>query len=141
MLLKKWIIVLLAIFILFSGCVSKPSEVAPDPSATPTLAAPFMVNATSYPVNVKGETNFTIKWEVSGAAGNITHTAVHWGFRSGGQDVKDYGRFSKVYTGKIPQQFSAELIAPESGPIYFRAHAMVDGKDVYTPEYTITINP
>ena len=141
MLFRKWIIVLIALFVLFSGCVRAPPEITPAPSATPSAPSPFTVNVTSYPGNVKGEANFTIQWEVSGGAGNITHTAVHFGFKSGGPDVKDYGRFSKVYTGKIPQQFIAELIAPESGPIYFRAHAMVDGKDVYTPEYTITINP
>lgn len=73
--------------------------------------------------------------------GDISHSAVHWGFRSGGADIKDYGRFSKVLTGKTPQEFSVELKAPASGPIYFRAHALVDGVDVYTPEYQIAINP
>lgn len=141
MLFRKWKIVLFALFLLFSGCVSTPPKVTPSPSATPPSPASFTVNVTSYPGNVKGDANFTIQWEVSGGAGNITHTAVHWGFKSGGPDVKDYGRFSTVYTGKIPQQFSTKLIAPESGPIYFRAHAMVDGEDIYTAEYSIAITP
>ena len=141
MLFRKWIIVLIALFVLFSGCVRAPPEITPAPSATPSAPSPFTVNVTSYHGNVKGEANFTIQWEVSGGAGNITHTAVHFGFKSGGPDVKDYGRFSKVYTGRVPQKFSVELIAPESGIIYFRAHAFIDGDDIYSNEYQIRINP
>jgi len=99
------------------------------------------INVTSYPANVTGDTNFTIQWEVSGGTngGNISHASVHWGFKSGGADIKDYGRFSKVYTGKVPQKFRVELIAPESGIIYFRVHALIDGADIYSNEYEIKI--
>ncbi len=115
--------------------VVTPSPTAPQPVA-PTIRVIF------YNTSVTGDENFTVRWQVSGGMlGDITHSAVHWGFRSGGADIKDYGRFSKVLTGKTPQEFSVELKAPASGPIYFRAHALVDGVDVYTPEYQIAINP
>jgi hypothetical protein len=71
--------------------------------------------------------------------GNISHASVHWGSRSGGPDIKDYGSFSKVYTGTVPQQFSSELIAPASGIIYFRVHAIIEGANVYSNEYEIKI--
>lgn len=110
--------------------------------ANVTQVAPS-IKVTNYPGAVTGDENFTISWEVSGGMlGEITHTAVHWGYRSGRADIKDYGYFSRVYTGKTPQQFSVVLKAPSGGgPLYFRAHALVDGIDVYTPEYMITINP
>lgn len=84
-----------------------------------------------------------IQWEVSSGTnqGNISHASVHWGFKSGGKDIRDYGMFSKVLTGKTPQQFNVELKAPASGTVYFRVHAIVDGADIYSNEYQIAINP
>lgn len=130
-----YILFFLVSLLLVSGCISKPNI---TPTAT---ATPFIINVTSYPSNVKGGTNFAIQWEVSGRTGNIIHTAVHWGFKKGGPHTTDYGGFSKVYTGKIPQKFSVNLTAPDSGIIYFRAHAIIDGTDVYTSEYSIIITP
>ncbi|MCZ7359054.1 MAG: hypothetical protein O8C55_03170 [Candidatus Methanoperedens sp.] len=136
--------------------VSTPAS-TPIPASSPAISAPYSqahnpeqpplqipaINVTSYPANVTGETNFTIQFEVSGGTnqGNITHASVHWGGRSGGADIRDYGRFSEVYTGRVPQQFSTELIAPASGIIFFRAHALVDGADIYSNEYQIRIIP
>ena len=122
---------------------------AATPTATPTslataspTPAKLEIRVISYPATVNGESNFTIRWEVSGGTpGNISHTAVHWDFDSGGENIADYLRTSTIQTGKTPQQFSVELKAPASGTIYFRAHAIVDGSHVYAPEYSITIIP
>lgn len=167
MFLGKKIIVVFATIVLLliiSGCVNTTPEKTtlmptstPVPTSSPVSVPPYSqrhnpedpylqiptVNVTSYPLNVIEGTNFTIKFEVSGGTnqGNISHAAVHWGTKSGGTDIKDYGRFSKVYTGKVPQNFSVELIAPEIGIIYFRAHAIIDGDDIYSDEYMIRINP
>jgi len=122
------------ILLIISGCVSTNPE--KSSSKIPTI------NVTSYQANVIEGTNFTIQFEVSGGTnqGNISHAAVHWGPNRGGADIKDYGRFSKVYTGRVPQNFSVELMAPESGIIYFRAHAIIDGADIYSNEYEIRVN-
>jgi hypothetical protein len=92
---------------------------------------------------VQGETNFTIQWQVSGGTpGTISNTSIIWGFNSGGMNITDYPRSSAAQTGSAPQTFSAELIAPSGGgPVYFRAHAVVDGVDIYSPEQQITIVP
>ncbi|MCX9011918.1 MAG: hypothetical protein OIN66_12440 [Candidatus Methanoperedens sp.] len=163
--IKKVLIIATVLLLAASGCVTPtPTPVttpthAPTetpsltPTATPTATSTPLITTspasvkpiikvTSYPTTVNGESNFTIKWEVSGGSpGNISHTAVHWGFNSGGENISDYPRTSIIQTGKTPQQFSVELKAPASGTIYFRAHAIVDGTNVYAPEYTITINP
>ncbi len=152
----------IVLLLIISGCVSTTPQntmptSTPIPTSSPDIVPPYSerhnpeqpslqiptVNVTSYPANVTEGTNFTIKFEVSGGTGqgNISHAAVHWGLSSGGADIKDYGRFSRVYTGRVPQNFSVELIAPESGMIYFRAHALIDGTDVYSNEYQIRIIP
>ncbi|VVB85483.1 Uncharacterised protein [uncultured archaeon] len=132
------------------------STETPMPTATPipaitstpttnvTVAATTAtINATSYPASVQGEANFTIKWEVlGGTPGIISNTSIIWGFNSGGMNMTDYPRSSAVQTGNTPKTFSADLKAPAGGgPVYFRAHAVVDGTDVYSPEYQITIVP
>ena len=115
-----------------------PPYSQPHNPEQPALLIPT-INVTSYPANVTGDTNFTIQFEVSGGAnqGNISLASVQW--RS--DDIKDYGNYSKVYTGRVPQQFKLDLVAPASGIIYFRAHAIVDGDDIYSNEYQIRIIP
>lgn len=138
------------ILLMLSGCIGIPPEGTPAPTPTPAIAAPSptaastitpAIRVTSYPARVDGEENFTIKWEVTGGIlGEISHSAVHWGFKTGRADITDYGRFSRVETGKTPQEFTTVLKAPSSGPIYLRAHAIVDGADLYSDEYVIAIN-
>ena len=163
---KKNIVTLatLVLLLIISGCLSTtPEKTIPMPTSTPipgslpgdvppytqahnpeqpSLQVPI-VNVTSYPVIVVAGTNFTIQFEVSGGTnqGNISHAAVHYGTNRGGADIKDYGWFSRVYTGRVPQKFSVDLIAPESGIIYFRVHAIIDGDNIYSNEYVIRINP
>lgn len=150
----------LVLLLIISGCVVTPTSTptsTPIPASPPSNVPPYsqphnpepsslqipVINVTSYPANVTGGTNFMIQVDVSGGAnqGNISHVSIHWGFKSGGPDIKDYGSFSKVYTGKVPQKFNIELKAPASGIIYFRAHAIIDGFDAYSNEYEIKIIP
>ena len=108
--------------------------------ATPENVTPPMIKVTSYPSSVTGDTVYSIKWNVSGGTpGDIGHTAVHWGFKSGGADIADYSEVSAVQTGKTPMGFTTSLTAPASRTVYFRAHAIVDGEHVYSDEYTIRV--
>lgn len=128
--------------LLISGCLTEPRKAPATPEPDVSEYAAPLIKVISYPANVTGEGNFTIAWEVSGGLlGEITHSSVHWGFKTGRADVRDYGRFSTVQSGKAPQEFSTEIKAPANGTIYFRAHAIVDGEDLYSDEYRITIVP
>jgi hypothetical protein len=116
----------------------------PVSTANATVSATTAtINVTSYPASVQGDTNFTIQWQVTGGSpGTISNTSIIWGFNSGGTNISYYPRSSAAQTGSTPQTFSANLTAPSGGgPVYFRAHAVVDGVDIYSPEYQITIAP
>ncbi len=120
------------------------SAITSAPTANATVSATTAtINVTSYPASVQGGANFTIQWQVSGGTpGTISNTAILWGFNSGGMNITDYLRSSAAQTGSTPQTFSAELTAPSGGgPIYLRAHAVVDGVDIYSPEKQIAIIP
>ncbi len=124
--------------------VTPISAITSTPTTNATVAATTAkINVTSYPASVQGEANFTIQWQVSGGTpGAISNTSILWGFNSGGMNITDYPRSSAAQTGSTPQTFSANLTAPSGGgPIYLRAHAVVDGVDIYSPEYQITISP
>jgi hypothetical protein len=141
-------IIFVSIFILviISGCVNAPSsKVTPAvtaPSVVATVAAPAII-VTSYPASVDTETDLGIDWEVSGGMpGNISRTAIIWGFNMSSANVSDYPEMSTVKTGKTPQQFNTILDVPlNNGTIYFRAYAVVDGIDIYSDEYQTIIVP
>jgi hypothetical protein len=100
------------------------------------------IKVTSFPSSAHGETKITIQWEVSGGTpGNISNTAILWGYNSGSANISDYSKTTEIQTGKILHQFSAGINIPPSGTIYFRAHAIVDGTNVFSQEYQLSIIP
>ncbi len=112
----------------------------PPQNASSSLAPTIKV--TSFPQSSHGDTVITIKWAVTGGtAGEITNTAIIWGYKSGGENISDYPQTTSVQTGKTPKDFSTVLNIPSSGALYFRAHAVVDGSDVYSTENQISIIP
>lgn len=99
-----------------------------------------IINLTYVPASVNGNTNFTVRWLVSGGTeGEIDQTAVLWGYKRGGENMSDYYEVSKIQTGKTPQEFIADFYAPAGGTLYTRVLAIVDGVHVYSPEYQILI--
>jgi hypothetical protein len=127
-----------------------PTQIMPAPTATPVptakseiTAAKPSIKVTFYSTSVTGESNFTVNWEVSGGTpGTISKTMILWGYKSGSGNITEYPRNSMVQTGQTPGKFSAEQKAPAGGgPIYFRVYAIVDGFDIYSSEYQITIIP
>lgn len=159
---SSFFMAVIVLIVVFSGCVDKTPSQTSTPTATsvstpiPTQVTPVPTTITPspiatsyaqpaikvifYPSSPDGDTNITIRWEVSGGTpGDISHTAIHWGYRSGNASISEYPKVSIIQTGKTPQGFSAAIKTPSGGSLFFRAHAMVDGTNVYSPEYQITI--
>ena len=156
------IVVSIIIFVMLTGCIGAepkgtpeqissnspvPSHIPPTEtniniSNTPveTAYTPPVIRVTSIPNRVVENTDFTIKWEVSGGmAGNIDKTEIVWDFNKG--NATDYSHNTTSMTGKTPMEFAGKLKIPKSSTIYFRAHAIVDGKEIFTDESQITIYP
>ncbi|MCZ7401577.1 MAG: hypothetical protein O8C61_05090 [Candidatus Methanoperedens sp.] len=113
---------------------------APVQSQVATSSAPG-IKVTSFPSSAHGDTIIAVRWEVSGGTpGNISNTAILWDSKSGSATVSDYSKATVIQTGKTLQQFSAEINIPPSGAVYFRAHAIVDGTDVFSQEYQISVS-
>jgi len=97
----------------------------------------------SYPSNVTAGRHIVVRWKVTGGTpGRINNTAVCWGNRAGTADLPLYGfpNVSPMFTGDSPQSFQVEITAPLTpGMFFFRAHAIVDGKDVWSDEKVIII--
>jgi len=121
-----------------------------EPTSIPTQGVPVTTTSTGtsspaikvifYPSAPNGDTNITIRWEVSGGTpGDITSTAIYWGTRSGNASISAYPKVSMIQSGKTTQAFNATIKTPTSGSLYFRAHAIVDGKEIFSPENQIII--
>lgn len=98
------------------------------------------VEVLDYPASVESGEYFTISWEVTGGtSGEIRETAIVSGSESGNESLADYPTKSSPQGGSTPKEFEFRLRAPISGDFYFRAYAVVDGAEVFSPEYEISI--
>ncbi len=133
----SWKIVLVLAFValLLTGCVQPVADTnsikTPTPVKITLIAKPFQVTA--------GDP-YTISWRLEGGGqGKITHTAVHWDLNSRPEEYRAYAYTSEIFQGNTPDTFIASLTAPESGTIFARAHAIVDGENVYSEEFQIKV--
>lgn len=115
------------------------------PTVTPTLPTPAgnLTNSSSglfvrsIPTNLTAGQNATICWTVNGT-GRIPHTALHFDNEShpNSTSFQDYDK-GAIYPGNatsadpagyaVPGEFCANLMVPETGSLYFRAHVLVPG--------------
>ena len=127
-------------FVINPDSIQTASMTATAISPTATSSLPPGIKVIFYPSGPDGDTNITIRWEVSGGTpGNISDTAIIWGYTSGNASTTAYPKVSIKQTGKTLQAFNATIMTPSGGTLFFRAHATVDRTDVYSPEYQITI--
>ncbi len=126
-----------------AGCAQQAEEnVQPAPSAE--KAAPKAI-FDSAPNSATAGQEVTISWSVSGDAAITPHTAIHYGPSSvknptGPQDYAKATPFQCQITNcPIPSPFSAKLKIDEPGTYYYRAHAVINGENVWSEEKAITI--
>ena len=98
----------------------------------------------AFPVKAETGQTITVSYRVvGGLTGNIEHTAVHWDTVGGkGENTSEYANRSEILQGKTPQDFDAKISLPQvtqDSSIFFRAHAIVDGQYVYSPEQEIRV--
>jgi hypothetical protein len=123
-----------------SGVEATVSGVPVTTTSTGNTSLSPAIKVIFYPSGPNGDTNITIRWEVSGGSpGDVTSTAIYWGTSSGNPSISAYPKVSIIQSGKTTQGFNATIKTPSSGSLYFRAHAIVDGKEIFSPEYQIMI--
>jgi|GEM_PF-1353093 len=144
--------------LILSGCVSQPRSTTPEPTLVPTvvptvavtpapgtpisIGSPAEIKITSIPKRAVEKADFAVKWEVSGGTtGNIDKTEILWDFKKGNASTTDYSHNTTSMTGKTPFEFTEKLNLPRSSTIYIRAYAIVDGTELFSDEYQITIFP
>jgi hypothetical protein len=98
------------------------------------------IEVTSAPAEVSDDSPFVVNWQVSGP-GDITHTAVHFDYQPRAADYELYEEASAVHKGSAPQQFSDNIRALKVGFVYYRAHAIIDGNNIYSPEFKVEVVP
>lgn len=105
----------------------------------------------SPPVSARIGVPTSFAWEVRASVGaTATHTAVHWGTNSTSGELgtevapgaagypnllPDYQQGSFA----LPRTFSGAITFPSAGTVYYRAHAIIDGKNYWSPEYAIVV--
>jgi len=113
----------------------------------------FYVEVLNFPNSANSGEALGIEWKVnSDVETTINHTAVHYSYTSNperlGLDVSPKDTIYSEMAGsfgegnfEIPTNFAAELTPSLSGTIYFRAHAIIDGKNYWTEEKMIEVLP
>ncbi len=103
------------------------------------------------PSDVKAGDEFTITWKVNAVpATSLAHTAIHYSTESNPGEysldatpaLSGYPSLTPEYASgnfSIPDTFSANVTAPNTSKIYFRVHAVIDGKNYWTLEYAINV--
>lgn len=134
---------LLILFIIFiSGCTTQ--------TTVPTTPQ-YSFEILDYPTSVRTGEDFTITWKLNtDSPTTITHTAVHYSTQShAGEYNFDVTPANSGYTSlttdfasgnfMIPNRFSVKIRTPDSTKLYYRVHAIIDGKNYWTIEYTADV--
>ncbi len=104
------------------------------------------IEIVSAPMSVEAGDIFLVSWRVDSEAKTTPHMAVHYGRFSvpnpSGPD--DYPSASVFLCSRqqcsLPGFFSVSLGIFDAGTYYFRAHAVIDGNNVWSEERTIEVS-
>lgn len=137
--MKKYIIVAIPIVVLIAGAVWFHFGLPGWP--TPKTG---VVAVISHPASVEAGESFVISWQVNPSEPvMIPHTAIHYGPESRA-DIGYPGLTPEFNLGnfKTPDVFTSVITAPQNpGKLYFRAHAIIEDREVWTEELIIDVGP
>lgn len=103
------------------------------------------VSLVKYPPAARAGVPFEIEWRVdTPGAASTPHTAIHYGAASvqkPSAELKpaDYARATTFQNGSLPATFRATVTPSETGILYLRGHAVVDGKATWTEEVALAV--
>lgn len=143
---------LIVAVVVISGCAQKgeQNQTTPAPSNAPPQGESVAIAVTSAPAAANAGTPFTISWKVEGAQKAIESTAVYYGDKSypgtlgedAGPDAAGYAKETPDIAGGAYQDtFTANITPEKAGSLYFRVHALVDGRNYWTGERSISVKP
>lgn len=108
------------------------------------------IRVINFPDKVKLGENTAFTWEIVGPVATTTFTAIVGEKNSKSGNLDDttdltktpYRILVKDFTGgpvNIPLRFVGNAVMPEYGKYYFRALAVINGKNIWSPEYTLSV--
>lgn len=146
--MKNYIILFCLAWILFvSGCVAQTETktTLEDKKVTEQQVQKTLketsIEVLDYPAQVSDDQPFVVKWRIDGEPKNIEHTAIHYDYEPHDANYTAYRSVSAIYEGKSPKEFSANINALKVGFVFFRAHAIVEGKHYYSEEMKVEVIP
>ncbi len=161
---------LVIVFLLIVGCVQiadqnnsggQPQEqtassdqnagTSPDPTQKPAgtgnNALPATIKILSAPAMANANEQIVVSWKIDSEQRQTNNTAVLYGPNKvpNPKNSADYPDSTSSLCGypacSIPNPFSARFEISNAGTYFFRAHAIVEGKDIWSEERAILINP
>ena len=109
------------------------------------------ITVLSAPTTAEAGQEISFSWRIEGLETTIPHTAIHFDYSSnpGAYDVEvtpgasGYGSLTPDFASgefSIPDEFSATVTPDQTGTLYYRAHAIIDGKNYWTNERSIAVS-
>ncbi|MBI4142819.1 hypothetical protein HY480_03025 [Candidatus Uhrbacteria bacterium] len=144
------IAVIVFAFIVWMGVRESVAPTTSESTGT-TVTVGTTVSVVVPPIRSRAKEPVGFTWTVHAPIGSTaTHTAIHWGAVAHpgvlGADVTPavggYPNALPTYaagTFVLPREFSGSLTFPTRGTYFYRAHAVVDGKNVWSAEHSIVI--
>ena len=91
-----------------------------------------------------------LTWQIKGEEKTISHTAIYYDFTSHNgtfdanmtSGLSGYKKMTQDFAKgefKIPRDFQSKLKFTSPGMVYWRVHAIIDGKNYWTDEKTISV--
>lgn len=113
-----------------------------DATATEDQAVKASIKIVNSPNSFYTNVPVSFIWEIeSDAELQIPHTALHYDTRSvpSPSSYTDYRLAGRFMDGMVPGTFSDSITILEPGTYYYRAHAVVDGMEIWSDEQTFVV--
>jgi hypothetical protein len=112
-------------------------------AAAEAQVAKTSISLVNSPSSAYTNTPVSFIWKIdSDKQLQIPHTAIHYDTRSvpSPKAYTDYRSAGRFFDGAIPKSFSDSMTFIDTGTYYYRAHAVVDGKEIWSDEKTIVVS-